>query len=240
MPTTKKEMVAELTAKGIAADETMHPATLKSMLKQANEGPKPGPGPAVSNLSSTPPMSTPKAGDRMIAMSEVQAMIAEALAHQQQTASGPVKVKKVTEHHAHAWRFDGKWVVDFVDRNIDPTTGEKVDSYIKEKIHAYQKFNEQRREFEPWIEIKFQDGTTKNMPLNNYVKNRVLVYCTIIKRHELDKSYSIGEVEKKKEEGDKLVGTGILVDQDVNMVEETFEVKTPNGETLMLPWYVVA
>ncbi len=35
------------------------------------------------------------------------------------------------------------------------------------------------------------------MPLNRYVERRVLVYCPIIKRHKVDKSYAIGEVEKK-------------------------------------------
>lgn len=165
-------------------------------------------------------------------LSDVKSLIAEALAAQKQDALAPIKVKRVTQHTAHVHRFDGKWVVDFKNRNTDP--------YVKDKVHAYQKFNEQTRLFEAWVELVFNDGTTKDIPLTTYVKNRVLVYCPIIKRHQVDKSYSIGDVEKKKEVGDKLVGTGVLVDQEVVRYEEVFEVKTPDGEIFMLPEYVIA
>lgn len=167
--------------------------------------------------------------EEYVKLSDVTRLIEEAMASQK---TGPIKAKKVTEHTAHAWRLDGKWVVDFVDRNTDP--------YVKDKIHAYPKFNANTRQTESWIELKFQDGSTKDISLPSYVKNRIPVYCTIIKRNKIDKSYVTGEVEKKKEVNDRLVGTGVMVDQIVERYEEIFELKTPDGEMLVLPAYVIA
>jgi len=177
------------------------------------------------------PGVAPVEQEATVKMSDVAKMIADAIANSKE-ADKPQKAKRVTEHYAHVWRFDGKWVVDFKNRNTDP--------YVKEKVHSFQKFNEQRREFESWIELIFDDASTKEVPLTTYIKNRVLVYCPIIKRHQDDKTYSIGEIEKKKEVNDKLVGTGVMIDQDVNMVEESFELKTPDGVVRILPAYVIA
>lgn len=228
---TKMELLDQLKAKGIDADETMHPATLAKMLKEAGGGTENQNGgdglpPAENNPS---PTEGKKEGYMRI--TDVKALIAEALAAQKQESLAPIKVKRVTQHTAHVWRFDSKWVVDFKDRNTDP--------YMKEKVHAYQKFNEQLRQFEAWVELVFEDGTTKDLPLTTYVKNRVLVYCPILERKKIDRTYSVGEVEKKKEVGDKLVGTGVLVDQEVTRYDEVFRVKTPDGQILELPDYIV-
>ncbi len=191
--------------------------------------------------TSVPVTETPGKQEQMVKLSDVKSMIAEAIA-QMKEESKPVKPKKVTEHHAHVWRFEGQWVIDFVDRNKDP--------YVKTKIHAFQKFNEQKREFEAWIEIKLAPGAgvdgqmreerTVELPLNRYVERRVLVYCPIIKRHKHDTSYVIGEVEKKKEGKDgTLVGTGIMVDQEVEQYYEVFEVRTPDGEVREIPDYAI-
>lgn len=230
---SKQELLAQLKDKGIEADASLHPATLQKMLNEVEQSTMAPEDIIVDNTPNqvqTPAPTVPAEG--YMKVSDVKALIAEALAAQKAEGTGPVKVKKVTEHMAHVWRLDGKWVVDFKDRNDDP--------YRKEKLHAYQVFNDRTRQFEAWIEVVFEDGSTKPLPLTTYVKNRVLVYCPIIKRHQIDKSYTIGEVEKKKEEGDKLVGTGILVDQDVTLHEEIFEVKVPGGTIFKLPSYVIA
>ena len=177
--------------------------------------------------------------EKMIPMSQVQKMMEEVV-RMSKEENKPLKARRVTEHTAHVWRFDGKWVVDFVDRNIDPETNEKIDPYIKDSIFAFNKFNEQKREFEAWITLKFNDGTTKEVPLNRYVQHRVLVYCPIVKREKVDASYSIGEVEKKKDNGDMLVGTGVYVDQEVVIEKELFHIKTPEGETLIIPDHAIA
>lgn len=175
------------------------------------------------------PQETPKK-EATMKVSDVKKLIAEAIANAKE-ADKPIKLKRVTEHTAHVWRFDGKWVVDFKDRNTDP--------YVKEKVHAFNKYNEQLRRFEAWIELVFHDGTTKEIPLTTYMKNRTPVYCPIIKRHQKDTSYSTGEVEKKKEVNDRLVGTGVMIDQEVVMTEETLEMKTPDGILLKLPDYII-
>ncbi len=165
-----------------------------------------------------------------VKLSEFNKLVA--MIEKMQEEGKPKKIKKVTEHTAHIWRMDGKWVVDFKDRNDD--------EYKKGKVHAFKKWNELTREWQTNIELVFQDGSTKEIPLTTYLEHRLPIYCQIIKRHLADKSYSIGEVEKKKEVNDKLVGTGVMIEQEVAMVEETFELKTPDGSILMLPWYVLA
>ncbi len=234
---TKMELIEQLKAKGIDADASMHPATLKKMLEEAGGGTVNSNGgdglPPIGEGAPTPGvMAKDPNKEGYMKISDVKALIAEALAQQKQDANTPIKIKRVTQHTAHVWRFDSKWVVDFKDRNTDP--------YHKEKVHAYQKFNEQLRQFEAWVELVFEDGTTKDIPLTTYVKNRVLVYCPIIERMKIDRSYSMGEVEKKKEVGDKYVGTGVLIDQEVTRYDEVFKIKTPEGTILELPDYVIA
>lgn len=181
-----------------------------------------------SDVEETPVVSKTK--EATVPLSEVQKMIAEAIEKSKEPSV--IKPKRVTEHHAHVWRFDNKWVVDFVDQNTDP--------YVKTKIHTVNKFNEQKRQIEPWIELKFHDDTTKAVPLTTYIKNRILIYCPIIERKRIDKSYVVGEVEKKKEVGDKLVGTGVLMEQTVEMYEEVLKIRTPEGDIFELPDYVLA
>lgn len=176
--------------------------------------------------------------EQMVPLSAVKELIAQAMAAQAED-NKPKKVKKVTEHHAHVWRLNGKWVVDFADRNYDYDKKQIIDPYIKDKIHAYQLFNQQKREFEAWIKLVFEDGTMEDIPLNRYVERRTLVYCLIVERKKVDKSYVIGEIEKKKESGDLMKGTGVMIDQEVEMHQEVFVVKTPEGKTLTLPEYVI-
>ena len=226
MPTkAEKDAAKAAKAAKLAAKNTLPPDTDPATTKQ-------------------PEPTAPKvpAGEQVVTMkvTDIQAMIEKAIAQSKVEAVAPLRPKRVKEHQAHVWRLDGKWVVDFVDQNINPETGEKIDMYKKEKVHAWDKFNEQRREFEAWIEIKFHDDSTKKIPLSTYVKNRLLIYCTIIKREQEDLSYSMGEVEKKKEVGDQLVGTGVMIDQIVEMYEETFIVKTPEGLELKIPAYAIA
>ena len=251
-------MLETLASRGIKADETMHAMTLTKMVKESDPSNTDSDNTPPENTGSTQPMAdqdqpSTETGpidpapvvnqapvyqppvsqtQRMIPENDVRRLIAEALAAQRAEGAAPVKQKKITEYTAHVWRFDGKWVVDFVDHNTDP--------YMKEKRHAYNKFNAEQRRTEAWIELVFEDGTTKDVPLTTYVQHRVLVYCPIIKRHIIDKSYVIGEVEKKKEVNDMLVGTGVMVDQEVTMNDEVFEVKTPDGQIFKLPSYVIA
>lgn len=178
------------------------------------------------------PKASAPAEEQTVKLSDVQKMIEAALKGYKQEEK-PLSPKKVTEHVAHLWRFDGKWVVDFKDQNTDP--------YIKEKLHTFKKFDEQRKEFVTWIELVFQDGSTKQTPLTRYIESRVLVYCPILKRHQEDKSYSTGTVEKKKENSRGFMeGSGVTVQQEVTKYEETFELRTPEGDILLVPWYAIA
>lgn len=234
----KDDLKAEAESLGIKLEGNEKSADIQALINVAKGNVNPDPLPPLGVMA---PGSEHLRTEKMVPISEVKAMIAEAMDNLR-NENKPVKPKKVTEHHAHVWRFEGQWVIDFVDRNKDP--------YVKQKIHAFNKWNEQKREQEAWIEIKLAPGIgvdgkereerTVELPLNRYVERRVLVYCPIIKRHKHDLSYSIGEVEKKKEGPDgTLKGTGVMVDQEVELYYEVFEVKTPDGEVRMIPDYAI-
>lgn len=191
-------------------------------------------------MQTSTPVQDQQPKEGMMFISDVKKLINEALAEQAKQANKPLRPKKVTEHHVHVWRLDGKWVIDFVDQNINKETGKKIDEYKKSRVHSWNKFNEQKREFEAWIELQFNDGSTKPIPLVTYLQNRSLVYCPILKREKIDQTYSVGEVEKKKEMGDRLVGTGVMVDQIVERYDEVFHLKTPEGQTLVINDYALA
>ena len=194
-------------------------------------------------------VEAPDGGEEVVTMrkADIEAMIQKAIADNKLEEVKPLRPKRVKEHMAHVWRLDGRWIVDFVDQNIDKATGKKIDEYRTEKLHSWQKFNEQRREFESWIEVVFEPSEdpeapkTKIIPLTTYLKNRLHVYCLIVKRDQKDLSYSIGMVEKKKENADgMLVGTGVMIEQMVELYEETFTIKVPEGKELVIPGYALA
>lgn len=172
-----------------------------------------------------------KKQERMIAESDVVRLINEALANQANDKK-PKSPKRVTEHTAHLWRFGGKWVVDFVDQNTDP--------YMKAKVHSYNQYNPLKMEMEAWIELRFQDGSSQKIELVKYLTHRVPVYCPILKREKKDISQVQGEVEKKEWVGDRMKGTGKMVEQLIEMYEETFTLKTPEGDELVVPSYALA
>lgn len=236
------EQVKKLTAEFIA--NINNPANLMPPGEpNPNANPSEPAAPFVPEHSVTPPAKSAAPAEQMVPVSDIKKMIAEEIARDRASRSDdakPKKAKKITEHFAHLWRLDGKWIVDFTDRNIDKETGEKVDPYIRSKVHAFQKYNPEKREFEAWIELVFHDGSKKEMSLPKYVEHRFLVYCQIQKRERIDASYDIGEVELKKDNGDMYVGTGVMIDQSVNMFEERFTIQTPDGAVLTVPDYVIA
>lgn len=232
----KDDLKKEAESLGIVLEGTESVAKLEELISDYKDVP-----PAVPNVA-----QKEQSKETMVPLSEVKKLIAEAMAAQSEKDK-PVKVKKVTEHHAHVFRLNGKWIVDFADHNYDydhlnedGSKGKFIDPYIKEKIHAYNVYNPQKREYEAWIDLIFQDGSRESIQLNRYVERRTLVYCKIEKREQVDASYVIGEVEKKKEGKDGVnVGTGVMIDQEVTMHHEVFYVTTPDGESLILPEHVV-
>lgn len=177
---------------------------------------------------------TPSTGERTITMkeSDIRKMIAEAVQRATDQGGKPQKPKRVNEHFAHVWRINGKWVVDFVNQQKDPL--------VNHPLHSYNVYNTEKREQEAWIELMFQDGTTEKMPLNRYVQHRMLMNCLIKERKPIDTSYTIGEVEMKKDDGEKYIGSGVMVDQDVNQYNEMFTVETSDGLELHIPDYAIA
>lgn len=223
----KDDLKEKATQLGIPTKGTENIETLETLIGQSI-----GTVPVVSATPTAPSQEV------MVPISQVKELIREAMAAQAEKDK-PVKVKKVTEHHAHVFRLNGKWVVDFANRNYDYENKKIIDPYIKEKIHAYQVYNPQKREFEAWIKLIFQNGTMEEIPLNRYIERRTLIYCKINKREKVDASYVIGEVDKQKEVGDMMKPSGVMIDQEVTMHREIFHVITPDGEELILPEHVI-
>lgn len=180
---------------------------------------------------------TKNKSEKTFTREEVQELIREsvkqAITEKNLSEKEQKKIKKVKEHNAHVSRFDAKWVVDFVDQNKD--------EYRQEPVHAFNLFDEKTKQMVPFIELKFHDNSTKLVPLFTYIKNRTQIFCKIIEREKIDISYSHGDVEQKKENNKGLLeGTGVIVDQEVEMYKEVFHVETPDGTKLSLPDYVIA
>lgn len=182
------------------------------------------------------PQATQTPAEPQIGLSDVKRMIAEALAQQAQDARKPVTLKKQTEHYAHLWRFEGKWVVDFKNQNNDP--------YLNKPVYSVDVYNEATRAFEPHLELVFHDGTSKKVPLKTYVSvgKRTPVYCLIKERRKIDRSYSIGQTEKKEwnDAESKMKGTGKMVEQVIERYDEVFVLETPEGQIITVNDYVIA
>jgi len=228
---TKEELNKKALDLGIELTGQETNAELDAKIKEAEGDNKPITSNATSNKK--------ESNEQMVPLSKVKELIAEALSSQSDS-SKPVKIKKVMEHFAHVWRLNGKWVVDFADRNYDYKNKKFIDEYIKDKIHAYNVYNPNKREYETFITLMYEDGSTEDILLNKYIERRTLVYCKIIERKKIDRSFTIGEVEKKKESSDgMMVGTGVMVDQDVEKYDEVLKVETPDKKVLELPDYVI-
>ncbi len=239
MATEKQDLIKVATDIGIPLKGNESTQILKDMIQ--NYVPDITPSDVPDNQS-TSPVQTPasESGERMIKASDVQKLIAEEMAkfrEKEQEEKGVKKVKRVQEHHVQIHRWDAKWVVNFENINKDP--------YLKEPVFAYDVWNEQKRQNIANLNLILWDETTnetttKQVELTRYIERRTSVYCLILKRHKIDATYSIGDVEIKKEGRDgMMVGTGVYRDQDVVMDKELFEVKIPTGQTIKVPDYAV-
>ncbi len=239
MATEKQDLQNTAESMGIKLKGNENTSQLKELIEnyvpainndQPDGDPTPNPNPSPSQ---------PEA-ERMVPMSDVKRLIAEEMAkmrEKDQEEKGVKKVKRVQEHHVQIHRWNSKWVVDFVDQNKDP--------YLKTPVHAYNVWNEQQRQFIAHLELVLWDEvtgekSTEVVALTRYLERRLNVYCLILVRQKIDATYSIGEVEIKKEGKDGMMhGTGVYRDQDVEMVNEIFEVKLPTGMVIKVPDYAV-
>lgn len=227
----KEDLIKSATALGItlSGDETV--AVLRELIENH-----------AGNVPPQPEGSTSPepGGERMIPMSDVKKLIAEEMAKmtaQQDEQKGARKVKRVQEHHVQLHRWNSKWVIDFVNQNNDP--------YLKVPVHAFDVWNQEKRQNIAHIELvlldeKTGEKTTEKVALTRYLERRINIFCPILNRIKKDASYSIGEVEIKKDKGDGMMkGTGVYRDQEVTIAQETFELKTPEGTILKVPDYAI-
>jgi len=233
---SKIELIEELESLGVIVDPTTHPSTLLKMLREAKNTTPSNDEDEVMNPPADVQINKPNTVKRddkeYMEVTDVRRLIAEMLEKQTQEAKTPKKLSKVKEHFANVHRFNAKWVVDFVNKNTD--------HYIKGTIHAYNKYDPERRETRAWIDLVFEDESVFSVLLSTYLSARVTVQCLIKERRQIDTSYVTGEVEQKKIVDDKNVGTGIMIQQEVTQYREQFVVVTPEKTELTLPDYVLA
>lgn len=241
---TKKELIEKLTLKGIKADENMTVTTLTTMVKDLESATLSGmtnpelvipadPTPESVVVEPTPLNATPspepiQSADRLYSSDEVRAMLDQVMKQKGADVPSP---KDPNTKELRIARIEGKFVTDF--RNVN------TDHFIKKIIHAYNKFNEQIRQWEAWIDVVFEDGSVKPMPLLYLISNATPIVTPIIEVIKEDKSYSEGQVEKFVYK-DNREGTGIMVNQKVEQYFYKYVVNNPEtGDRMVLPQYVV-
>lgn len=175
---------------------------------------------------------------QLFTMDEVKRMMEEVVSRvRTEKGEGFKKPEVRAKHAARVSRLESKFIVDFKNVNTDP--------YLNKKVYAFNQFDEKERQWVAWITVIFQDGSEKTVPLKYLCEMAVGVKCDIMKKEDIDTSYSIGQVEKVIIKGYKPEGTGMLVDQTVMQKQTMYTIKTPRteefpeGELLTLPEYVL-
>lgn len=175
----------------------------------------------------------PEPAQQTFTMEDVRKMMAEFVAKVNVQNGGTKEEQEVdpNRHTVRISRLEAKFVVDFKDMNDDP--------YQDKIIHSFNKWDERERLWIAWITLVFQDGSEKEVPLKYFVENSVGVSCDIVETIKKDTSYSLGKVERQVIKSYHPEGTGVLVDQKVTSYSTTYKVKTPKGELITVPEYVV-
>lgn len=141
---------------------------------------------------------------------------------------------KEKEVHIKINRFDGKFVVDYKDRNID--------KYSDQTVFVFNQKNIETGAIEPHIELVFIDGSSEIVPYRAYFRNR-----------KRDIEFKALEIKANK----KVVGDGRTVtrkehDGKFSMIDTGNEVALEyvkysykyvvdiEGQTYELPDYVIA
>lgn len=174
--------------------------------------------------------------EETVKVSDVKKLFAEFMKekNEQDSSISLIKKKKVEKHLKTVYRFNSKWVVDFVNRNTD--------QYQKQEVYAFNKFNPSTKRDEWHLELKYDDGSTEEVSGYTYLRYRVPVLCVIEKREKIDVSYQNGTTERKVvvNDGFKKIGTGDEVALEVEMFKEMFHMGMPDGQTLIIPDYALA
>lgn len=185
-------------------------------------------------VPTTEASTAPQPTEQTFTIAQVRDMMAEFVAKVNTQSGGASQADTETDPNLHTLRLsrlESQFVVDFKDMNDDP--------YQDKIIHAFNKWDERERMNVAWITVILQDGSEKEVPLKYFVENSVGVACEILDTIKKDTSYSIGKVERQVIKSYHPEGTGMLVDQRVVSHMTTYKVKTPKGEIITVPEYVV-
>ncbi len=174
--------------------------------------------------------------EKMIPESQVMDMVRKEIARMMEAQSPKINLDedeevKEDKINIRVNRFDGKWVVDYADKNIDP--------YVKHKVFEFQKKNDITGQIESHVTLIFSDGTEKDVPFITYLRNRKQVQVQVDERINKNTVKKIGKVTIKEIKGNNTYDTGREIDQTVSRVTSTFKVNLEGHGEIELPAYVI-
>lgn len=137
-------------------------------------------------------------------------------------------------------RFMGKFIIDIKDQNTDP--------YVKSKVEAFDMFNEQTRQMEPWMTLIFDDETEMTVKAWQAIKGSKPVQATILETMKEDTSYNVLgpdgkpkkiEVTDVKWDSYKSSGSGKMVTQRIKSFHAKYKVQVPDGRVFTVGGNVI-
>lgn len=124
-------------------------------------------------------------------------------------------------------RWQNKFILGFENTNTDEYMPELV-------VHAYDVFNQEKRQYEPYVEVKFEDGTTAQLPLYTIITRSLKIDVDIVEIIDEDASYSDGRVEVAEVKEYSRKGTGVYKKLKVTQANYKYKVRLPSGKEVIV------
>ncbi len=141
------------------------------------------------------------------------------------------KIKKLTIPRFKNKEGQSKFIVAFVNTNVD--------EYFKDRVdYAFDVWNDLTKRNDPYVKVLFEDDSEMTLPLLTVIKRSQKVLVDILETKKVDQSYSAGRTEVRRVDGysNKSEGT---VPMKVTKYDYSFVVKLPDGRELPVAKEVV-
>lgn len=188
----------------------------------------------------TPAVDTPvvntETSEKKYSESEVQFYVMEAIKNlglnvpeNKKSAFSEEDKKKLIKVN----RFNGEWVVDYVDHNVDP--------YNKKQVFVFESKNVYTGKLEPHIELQYADGTKEVVAYQAYFRNRSRdTDFEVLSEKKTKIVINQGTTERVEWDGKwNMQNTGETVELEVLRYETKYEVEIDGFGKVLLPDYVI-
>lgn len=118
-------------------------------------------------------------------------------------------------------RFKGKFIYSFKNTNTDEYFPDLV-------IHAFDVWNDQKKQNEAWVTVMFEDNTTLSLPLYTVLTKSQTVWVDLVEVIQKDTSYSAGKTERAEVKDYSRQGTGVMVKMKITQADYSYKIKLPN------------